>query len=263
MSPIETVAKGDGSRIVVPHQVIARDEPDWQALWAAHAGPDVPAPPVDFETRMVAAAFAGERPSPGADVTIARTRRDGAALELVIHERTPEPPVGAQVLIAPFHIVTLPRYDGPVRFSDGSLPPGALLGALPKRRHEPAPSSTGLSPQSAAALAYLAGPFSGALLLGTEQSSRFVRFHAWQALLGLGALGVAAALFLALAFMLLVVSPTAFWTMLWLSAITALVWLVVWALCLLHAYKGRLWKLPIAGRFAERLALGAHRPTPR
>ena len=47
-----------------------------------------------------------------------------------------------------------------------------------------------------------------------------------------------------------------------LSAITALVWLVVWALCLLHAYKGRLWKLPIAGRFAERLALGAHRSPP-
>ena len=100
MGRIETVAKGDGSRIVVPQQVIARDEPDWQALWAAHAGPDVPAPPVDFETRMIAAAFAGERPSPGADVTIERTRRDGAALELVIQESTPEFPVGAQVLVA-------------------------------------------------------------------------------------------------------------------------------------------------------------------
>ena len=55
-------------------------------------------------------------------------------------------------------------------------------------RENPAPSSTGLTPQVAGALAYLAGPFLGALLLATEDSSRFVKFHAWQAIIGLGAL---------------------------------------------------------------------------
>ena len=48
-------------------------------------------------------------------------------------------------------------------------------------------SFTGLTPHVAASLAYLAGPFSGALLLATETESRFVRFHAWQAVVGLGA----------------------------------------------------------------------------
>jgi uncharacterized membrane protein len=77
---------------------------------------------------------------------------------------------------------------------------------------------TGLTPRVAASLAYLAGPLSGALLLATEPASRFVRFHAWQAVLALGLLGIAAVAFLGLAFVLLVVSPTAFWTMLWLAA---------------------------------------------
>lgn len=117
-----------------------------------------------------------------------------------------------------------------------------------------APSSTGLAPRWAAVLAYLAGPFSGALLLAVEQTSQFVRFHAFQALVGLGGLAMAALLFLSIAFLLLFASPTAFWTMLWLAAMTATVWLLAWAVCLFQAYRGRLWKLPIAGTYAERWA---------
>ena len=60
---------------------------------------------------------------------------------------------------------------------------------------EAASSFTGLTPHVAASLAYLAGPFSGALLLATERESGFVRFHAWQAVVGLGLLGIAAVLF--------------------------------------------------------------------
>ena len=39
-----------------------------------------------------------------------------------------------------------------------------------------AASSTGLEPRSAAALAYLAGPFSGIIILLAERTNRFVRF---------------------------------------------------------------------------------------
>jgi uncharacterized membrane protein len=115
-----------------------------------------------------------------------------------------------------------------------------------------APSSTGLTPQAAGALAYLAGPFSGALLLATENSSRFVKFHAWQALIGLGTLLVLALTFLMLAFALLIVSATAFWTMLWVAAIMAITWLIAWGICLFQAYHGRVWKLPLLGSFAAR-----------
>jgi uncharacterized membrane protein len=123
-----------------------------------------------------------------------------------------------------------------------------------RRRHEPAPSSTGLAPHVAAALAYLAGPFSGALLIAIETTSRFVAFHAWQALVVLGLFGVAALLFLGLAFVMLVVSPAVFWALVWLAALTAAAWIVLWAACLIQAFRGRLWKLPVAGPFAARRA---------
>jgi uncharacterized membrane protein len=106
----------------------------------------------------------------------------------------------------------------------------------------------------AGALAYLAGPFSGALLLATESSSRFVKFHAWQALIGLGALLVLALTFLMIAFALLIVSATAFWTMLWVAALMAVTWLIAWAICVFQAYQGRVWMLPLLGPFAARRA---------
>ena len=53
------------------------------------------------------------------------------------------------------------------------------------------PSSTGLDPAVAAALSYLAGPFSGVLVLLAERTNPFVRFHAWQSIIGLGGLGAA------------------------------------------------------------------------
>jgi uncharacterized membrane protein len=126
-------------------------------------------------------------------------------------------------------------------------------GIAPAHEDALAPSSTGLQPRTAAVLAYLAGPFSGALLLLAEHTSDFVRFHAWQALIGLGALGAVAMMSLALACIMLMFSPSAFWTMLWISATAAAGWLVLWAVCLVQAYRGRKWKMPVAGAYAERL----------
>ena len=82
----------------------------------------------------------------------------------------------------------------------------------------------------------------------------FVRFHAWQAVVGLGLLGLGAVVFLTLAFVLLLVSPTAFWAFLWLAAATGAAWIVVWAMCVVNAYKGRVWKLPLAGAYSARHA---------
>jgi uncharacterized membrane protein len=269
----DTVARGDNSGIVTPRRAIVRDADDWQALWAEHAGADALAPEVDFGDRMIAAVFAGERPTPGFDIAITDARREGAALALIVTEATPPADrVVAQVITSPFHIVRLPRNDGDVvirdarsnpadeiRLTDSVAPASSTVrksqGQPVRSRRDPAaPSSTGLTPQVAAALAYLAGPFSGALLLATESTSRFVKFHAWQALLGLGGLMMAALTFLVLAFALLIVSATAFWTMLWIAAITAAMWLGIWAMCLVQAYHGRLWKLPLLGPYAEKRA---------
>jgi uncharacterized membrane protein len=115
-------------------------------------------------------------------------------------------------------------------------------------------SSTGLTPRVAAVLAYLAGPFSGALVLLAERTSGYVRFHAWQSVIGLGGLGLVVALLLGVAFASVIVSATAFRSLLTLSWIVWVLWILVWAVCVVKAFGGRRWKLPIAGAYAERLA---------
>jgi len=115
-------------------------------------------------------------------------------------------------------------------------------------------SSTGLDAHVAATLAYLAGPFSGVLILLAERSNSYVRFHAWQSVLGLGGLGLIVALLLGLAFASVIVSATAFRTLLITSWIVWVFWILVWAVCVVRAFTRRRWKLPIAGPYAERLS---------
>ena len=267
MRDVETLARGDDSRLVEPRRFLIRDRQAFAAVWAAHAGPIGTTPAVDFDTRMVAAVFAGERPTPGFSVEVTGTRRDspesGGGLVVLVDERHPDPSrVSAQVIVSPFHIVTLPRDDGDVRFNLPDAGGYQTIVFKPQRpRHAAPPASreetssfTGLTPRAAATLAYLAGPLSGALLLATEPANAFVRFHAWQAVVGLGLLGLGAVVFLALAFVLLIVSPTAFWASLWLAAATGAAWIVVWGVCVVSAYRGRVMKLPLAGAYSARHA---------
>ena len=116
------------------------------------------------------------------------------------------------------------------------------------------PSSTGLDAHVAAALAYLAGPFSGILVLLAENTSTYVRFHAWQSIVGLGGLGLVVALLHAMAFASVIVSASAFRVLIWVAWLSWALWLVCYAICLWKAFTRRRWKLPIAGAYAERLS---------
>ena len=118
-----------------------------------------------------------------------------------------------------------------------------------------AASSTGLEPGMAGALAYLAGPFSGILILLAERTNRFVRFHAWQAIVGLGGLGLLAALLLLSAFLGLFVSPAMFTTLYVLAGVAAVAWLALWAFCLVKAFNGSALRLPLIGNYAARKAV--------
>jgi uncharacterized membrane protein len=115
-------------------------------------------------------------------------------------------------------------------------------------------STTGLDPAVAAALAYLAGPLSGGLLLLAERTSVYVRFHAWQAIIGLGAVWAAGFICWVLAFGMLLVSAGAFRALLWLAYGIWAGWIVLWVICLVKAFSGQMWKMPVAGDYAERRA---------
>ena len=117
-----------------------------------------------------------------------------------------------------------------------------------------APSSTGLDQNFAAALAYLAGPFSGILILLVERANDYVRFHAWQAIVGLGGLGLLSAGLLVLSFLTLLLSPMVFTLLFWLARLLGILWVALWIICLVKAFTGNRWMMPVAGRHAERLA---------
>ncbi len=268
--PLTTVAGGADSGIATPRRSVVRDAASWRALWAAHAGPEATAPPVDFTAHTVAAVFAGELPDPGHSIAVTSAHAEDGVLTLIVDEpRAAGGLVAAQILVSPFHIVTLARFDGEVRFA---APAAGAAASPPARAGRPAPpapdpdqasSSTGLEPNLAAALAYLAGPFSGALILLVERANRYVRFHAWQSLIGLGGLGVIAAATLVFSFLTLLVSPLLFTVMYRLSGVAALLWIAAWVWCLVMAFTGRPAKLPVAGRFAERLATAVNRTATR
>ena len=122
------------------------------------------------------------------------------------------------------------------------------------------PSSTGLDKNIAAALAYLAGPLSGVLLLIVERSSRYVRFHAMQSVVALGGLWLIAALLVILSVLTVFVSATGFAVLLYAAWITGGIWIVVWIICLVNAFTGRMGKLPIAGTYAERWTVPSTSP---
>ena len=115
-SNIVTVAQGSYSRIEERTETAIRSASEWQAFWKSHGAGDPPAS-VDFAKEMVAAVFLGTRPTGGYSVEIASTRREGDALIVEYVERRPSADsIVTQALTSPFHIVKLPKVDGPVRF---------------------------------------------------------------------------------------------------------------------------------------------------
>jgi uncharacterized membrane protein len=55
-------------------------------------------------------------------------------------------------------------------------------------------------------------------------------------------------------FLTLLVSPLAFTVTYRLSEVLAIVWLLAWVLCLIKAFGGSRWHMPVVGGYAERLA---------
>ncbi len=262
MIELSTVAQGDASRIVDPRRIVVRTPEEWSKLWQLHAGSTAALPSVSFAERIVAAAFAGERPTAGHRIDI-QADGDGGTVRLRVHERTPPgDALVAQVLTFPFHIVSLPRAAGNVSWaarSSGDEPTAMLASDSVASGLNPQ-SSTGLKPRTASALAYVAGPLSGALMLMAETRSTDVRFHAWQSILGIGGLlaVVAIGYVLALLSLFSFVGAVAFFVRL-----SSVIWIATLALCVVCVWKASLggrWQLPLVGGWAEQMATRGGRP---
>ena len=113
---IETIVRDNMSNVEDAKQAVARTPAEWAALWRLHAG-DQPAPKVDLTTRTVIAVFLGTRPSAGYAVEVSGTKRAGPTLTVEWREHAPKPgQMSAQVITAPSHLVSIPKFDGEITF---------------------------------------------------------------------------------------------------------------------------------------------------
>jgi uncharacterized membrane protein len=123
-------------------------------------------------------------------------------------------------------------------------------------------SSTGLDENVAALLSYLFGWVSGLIFFLIEKDSRLVKFHAMQSLL-LNVLAIILGIVLWIATFVFVIIGAAIGDIVGtlLSLIVTLIWLVFGVgiliaaiMCLVKAYQGQYFKLPIIGNFAEKFS---------
>jgi hypothetical protein len=115
--PFKTVDRGLQSHIEKAREVVVRTPAEWIALWKEHA-PDRPQPKVDFARSIIVGVFLGSRPTGGHGVEITAITREGTTLTVTYREQQPRPDaMVTQVITMPYHLVSIGRFEGPVRFT--------------------------------------------------------------------------------------------------------------------------------------------------
>jgi len=122
-------------------------------------------------------------------------------------------------------------------------------------------SSTGLDENIAALLSYVFGWVSGLIFFLMEKDSKLVRFHAMQSILFCVVIAVLGIALWVVTFLFLLVGamlPDIMGSL--LALLATLIWLVfsvalliAWILCLVRAYQGQFFKLPVIGNMAEKI----------
>jgi len=111
-----TVARGDASEQQTSRQVTIRTAAEWKTLWKEHA-PTEKMPAVDFNEDMVVGIFLGTKPSAGHEVEIVGVRAEEKDLIVEYVQKQPgRGTLAAQILTEPYHLVSLPKHAGTVRF---------------------------------------------------------------------------------------------------------------------------------------------------
>ena len=102
-------------------------------------------------------------------------------------------------------------------------------------------SSTGLQPNLAALFAYVLGLITGIIFFVIEKENKFVKFHAMQAICFSVAMIIVGCI--------LMFIPILGWIALMLLQFVVLAF---WIICMIKAYQGQWYKLPIVGEIAAK-----------
>ena len=118
VSPVRGLEKGDQSDVDEARQVAVRTAAEWNSLWRQHS-PDRDQPRVDFGRDMVVGVFLGSRTTAGFSVEIVSALVEQGILVVRFRETRPQSDrIVAQVITSPYHLVTVPRHSGDVRFDN-------------------------------------------------------------------------------------------------------------------------------------------------
>ena len=137
---------------------------------------------------------------------------------------------------------------------------GAELGAPAKPSEAvakpEAESSTGMSANVAGLLCYVAHWITGIIFVVLEKKSKFVKFHAWQSIMTFGVLFVA---WLVLSPLLGTIAVLTFspGLIIFAGVMNVILWVLMvglWIALMILAYQGKMWKVPLAGDWAEKQA---------
>ncbi|MEM5879537.1 MAG: DUF4870 domain-containing protein [Candidatus Aenigmatarchaeota archaeon] len=112
---------------------------------------------------------------------------------------------------------------------------------MPREKKIKKKTSLGLDENLEALLAYSLGWLTGIVFYLLEKDSKFVRFHALQStivFIGLTVVAIAAGIIPFLG--------------VFLSGVVGLVSIIAWIVCMIKAYQGEWFKLPVAGEIAEK-----------
>jgi len=136
---------------------------------------------------------------------------------------------------------------------------GAGLGAAVKPTEgaakPEAESSTGMTANVAGLLCYVAGWITGIIFVVLEKKSKFVKFHAWQSIITFGALTVVQIILSILGAIAVSLLSFGLWN--FAHVLGIIVWVItvgLWIALILLAYQGKMWKVPLAGNWAEKQA---------
>jgi hypothetical protein len=111
------LARSNRSLITTAANHVVRNEPSWNALWAAHSAEKIAAPKVDFDKYMVLATFAGSKPSGCNATEIEYVLRVEDKIVANVIDWIPGPAMLCTAnIVTPAHFVMVERSDDPVEF---------------------------------------------------------------------------------------------------------------------------------------------------
>lgn len=114
--------------------------------------------------------------------------------------------------------------------------------------------SSDIDPQLAGLLAYLVPPITGIIFFLIEKEREVVRWHAAQSI-AFGAVWIVLwVVFVVLSTILSAAVPIIGWiisTVIWLGL--AVGGFVLWIMCLIKGYSGKMWRMPVVAGFADKV----------